>query len=70
MTLPSSPQSREMIALIERLAPNEGYSLSALDGVRFMRSACCWRWARTSGVTSCRFMVCQGIFHLSLSVVA
>lgn len=38
MTLPSSPQSREMIALIERLAPNEGYSLSALDGVRFMRS--------------------------------
>ncbi len=38
MTLPSNPQSREMIALIERLAPNEGYSLSALDGVRFMRS--------------------------------
>ena len=38
MTLPSSPLSREMIALIERLAPNEGYSLSALDGVRFMRS--------------------------------
>ncbi|MNQ86604.1 HTH-type transcriptional activator Btr [compost metagenome] len=27
-----------MVALIERLAPNEGYSLSALDGVRFMRS--------------------------------
>ena len=38
MTLPSTPQSREMIALIERLAPNEGYSLSALDGVRLMRS--------------------------------
>ncbi|QVQ29752.1 AraC family transcriptional regulator [Achromobacter deleyi] len=27
-----------MVALIERLAPNEGYSLSALEGVRFMRS--------------------------------
>lgn len=38
MTLPSNPLSREMIALIDRLAPNEGYSLSALDGVRFMRS--------------------------------
>ncbi|AVJ26657.1 AraC family transcriptional regulator [Achromobacter spanius] len=38
MTLPPSPLSREMIALIDRLAPNEGYSLSALDGVRFMRS--------------------------------
>lgn len=38
MTLPSSPLSREMTTLIERLAPNEGYSLSALDGVRFMRS--------------------------------
>ncbi|WP_313622181.1 AraC family transcriptional regulator [Achromobacter sp.] len=38
MTLPPNPLSREMVALIERLAPNEGYSLSALDGVRFMRS--------------------------------
>lgn len=38
MTLPSNPLSQEMIALVERLAPNEGYSLSALDGVRFMRS--------------------------------
>ncbi|MFJ3461942.1 AraC family transcriptional regulator N-terminal domain-containing protein [Achromobacter spanius] len=38
MTLPPNPLSREMIALIDRLAPNEGYSLSALDGVRFMRS--------------------------------
>jgi len=38
MTLPPNPLSQEMIALVERLAPNEGYSLSALDGVRFMRS--------------------------------
>ncbi|KRC76103.1 transcriptional activator FtrA [compost metagenome] len=38
MTTPSNPLSGEMVALIERLAPNEGYSLSALDGVRFMRS--------------------------------
>lgn len=34
----SNALSREMVALIERLAPNEGYSLSALDSVRFMRS--------------------------------
>ena len=33
------PSARErMVALIDRLAPSEGYTLSALDGVRFMRS--------------------------------
>lgn len=31
-------KSLRMIELLNRLAPNEGYTLSALDGVRFMRS--------------------------------
>ncbi|MFD4839557.1 AraC family transcriptional regulator N-terminal domain-containing protein [Achromobacter sp. NPDC058515] len=38
MTAVANPISGQMVALIERLAPNEGYSLSVLDGVRFMRS--------------------------------
>lgn len=38
MTAVANPVPGQMVALIERLAPNEGYSLSALDGVRFMRS--------------------------------
>lgn len=38
MTAVANPLPGQMVALIERLAPNEGYSLSALDGVRFMRS--------------------------------
>src|ERR1700716_1912644 len=30
--------SQRMTTLLAQLAPNEGYTLSALDGVRFMRS--------------------------------
>lgn len=38
MTAVTDTLAGQMVALIERLAPNEGYSLSALEGVRFMRS--------------------------------
>ena len=38
MTVTDKPVSARMVSLLQRLAPNEGYTRSALDGVRFMRS--------------------------------
>ncbi|MFM0615895.1 AraC family transcriptional regulator [Paraburkholderia nemoris] len=38
MTVADNPVSAKMVSLLERLAPNEGYTQSALEGVRFMRS--------------------------------
>ncbi|CAB3651626.1 hypothetical protein LMG24238_01177 [Paraburkholderia sediminicola] len=38
MTVADNPVSARMVSLLERLAPNEGYTQSALEGVRFMRS--------------------------------
>lgn len=38
MTLANCSALPRMIRLLEKLAPEEGYTLSALDGVRFMRS--------------------------------
>lgn len=38
MTVADSRVPRQMVKLLERLAPNEGYTQSALEGVRFMRS--------------------------------
>ncbi len=38
MTMIENTTTRRMSALLAQLAPNEGYTLSALDGVRFMRS--------------------------------
>lgn len=40
MDIPEAPLSvkQKMAALLKALAPNEGYSPSALDGVRLMRS--------------------------------
>jgi AraC-like DNA-binding protein len=38
MTVADIHTSQRMTTLLTRLAPNEGYTLSALDGVRFMRS--------------------------------
>lgn len=38
MTVTDISTSRRMTTLLAKLAPNEGYTLSALDGVRFMRS--------------------------------
>lgn len=38
MTVTDISASRRMTTLLAKLAPNEGYTLSALDGVRFMRS--------------------------------
>jgi hypothetical protein len=36
--LADNPVSTRMVSLLQRLAPNEGYTQSALEGVRFMRS--------------------------------
>ena len=38
MTVANNPVSARMVSLLQRLAPNEGYTQSALEGVRFMRS--------------------------------
>jgi AraC-like DNA-binding protein len=38
MTIAHRPTAVRLARLLERLAPNEGYTQSALDGVRFMRS--------------------------------
>ncbi|MDF3833250.1 AraC family transcriptional regulator [Cupriavidus basilensis] len=38
MTMIDEPISQRMSALLAQLAPNEGYTLSTLDSVRFMRS--------------------------------
>ncbi|CCK14481.1 Phosphoribosylformimino-5-aminoimidazole carboxamide ribotide isomerase [Cronobacter universalis NCTC 9529] len=38
MTIPMPPVQRETIQLLEQLAPQEGYTRSQLDAVRFMRS--------------------------------
>ena len=38
MTVADNAASARMVSLLERLAPNEGYTQSALEGVRFMRS--------------------------------
>lgn len=38
MTVADNPVSARMVSLLQRLAPNEGYAQSALEGVRFMRS--------------------------------
>jgi len=38
MTVADIAISQRMTTLLTKLAPNEGYTLSALDGVRFMRS--------------------------------
>ncbi|SIT66250.1 transcriptional regulator, AraC family [Burkholderia sp. b13] len=38
MTATDDPISVKMVNLLERLAPNEGYTQSALESVRFMRS--------------------------------
>lgn len=38
MTAARNAASARMVSLLQRLAPNEGYTQSALDGVRFMRS--------------------------------
>lgn len=38
MTTNENTTTQRMSALLTQLAPNEGYTLSALDGVRFMRS--------------------------------
>lgn len=38
MTVTDVTISQRMTTLLEQLAPNEGYTLSAIDGVRFMRS--------------------------------
>ncbi len=38
MTMPMPPVQRETIQLLEQLAPQEGYTRSQLDAVRFMRS--------------------------------
>ncbi|MDB5789669.1 AraC family transcriptional regulator [Caballeronia mineralivorans] len=38
MTVADNPVSARMVSLLQRLAPNEGYTQSALEGVRFMRS--------------------------------
>nr|WP_323072302.1 AraC family transcriptional regulator [Mycetohabitans endofungorum] len=38
MTVADDPISVKMVNLLERLAPNEGYTQSALESVRFMRS--------------------------------
>ncbi|WP_082163491.1 AraC family transcriptional regulator [Caballeronia mineralivorans] len=38
MTVADNPVSTRMVSLLQRLAPNEGYTQSALEGVRFMRS--------------------------------
>ncbi len=35
---PSDPLARRLVALLGRLAPQEGYNLSALEDVRFLRS--------------------------------
>ncbi|MDN7178477.1 AraC family transcriptional regulator [Caballeronia sp. SEWSISQ10-4 2] len=38
MTVADNPVSARMVSLLQRLAPNEGYTQSALEGVQFMRS--------------------------------
>jgi len=38
VTVADNPVSAKMVSLLQRLAPNEGYTQSALEGVRFMRS--------------------------------
>ncbi|MGF6536156.1 AraC-like DNA-binding protein [Paraburkholderia sp. GAS206C] len=38
MTVADNAASARMVSLLERLAPNEGYTQSSLEGVRFMRS--------------------------------
>jgi hypothetical protein len=38
VTVADNPVFAKMVSLLERLAPNEGYTQSALKGVRFMRS--------------------------------
>ena len=38
MTVADNPVSTRMVSLLGRLAPNEGYTQSALESVRFMRS--------------------------------
>ncbi len=38
MTAARNAVSAKMVSLLQRLAPNEGYTQSALEGVRFMRS--------------------------------
>jgi len=38
VTVADNPVSARMVSLLQRLAPNEGYTQSALEGVRFMRS--------------------------------
>ena len=38
MTVADNAASARMVSLLQRLAPNEGYTQSALEGVRFMRS--------------------------------
>jgi len=38
VTVADNPVSARMVSLLQRLAPNEGYAQSALEGVRFMRS--------------------------------
>jgi AraC-like DNA-binding protein len=38
VTVADNAASARMVSLLERLAPNEGYTQSALEGVRFMRS--------------------------------
>ncbi len=38
MTRPSDPSTARMVQLMSQLAPREGYNLSSLDDVRFLRS--------------------------------
>lgn len=38
MTIPSSATARQMVALLDRLTPREGYNLTSLPDVRFLRS--------------------------------
>jgi len=38
MTIPSSATARQMVALLDKLTPREGYNLTSLPDVRFLRS--------------------------------
>lgn len=57
--MPMPPVQRETIALLEQLAPQEGYTRSQLDAVRFMRSN--RALSRTPVLYEpCIVIVCQG----------
>ncbi len=57
--MPTTPANQEMKTLLDRLAPDEGLTVSALDGVRFIRSS---RPLPRAPVLAepCVVIVCQG----------